>query len=47
MAAADDDIDDDFDEDDDGIQTVVTVEVNGLSLFTHHGVTAAAIARAT
>jgi dihydroneopterin aldolase len=46
MAAADDDIDDDglddeFDDDEDAIQTVVTVEVNGLSLFTHHGVTAA------
>ncbi len=46
MAAADDDIedddiDDDFDEDDEGVQTVVTVEINGLSLFTHHGVTAA------
>ena len=46
MDPADDDIeddglDDDFDEDDDGIQTVVTVEVNGLSLYTHHGVTPA------
>src|SRR3954451_14643243 len=43
MGAADEDIDDDedFDDDDDAIQTVVTVEVNGLSLFTHHGVTAA------
>jgi dihydroneopterin aldolase len=46
MDPADDDIendglDDDFDDDDDGIQTVVTVEVNGLSLYTHHGVTPA------
>ena len=44
MAPADDDLDDDIDDDfddEDGIQTVVTVEVNGLSLFTHHGVTAA------
>ena len=32
--------DDDFD-DDEVLQTVVTVEVNGLSLYTHHGVTAA------
>ncbi len=37
----DDDVDDDFDDEDAGIQTVVTVEVNGLSLYTHHGVTAA------
>src|SRR3954451_12658342 len=43
MGAADEDIDDDedFDDDDDAVQTVVTVEVNGLSLYTHHGVTAA------
>jgi dihydroneopterin aldolase len=48
MARRDDDdvndeIDDDgFDDDDhEGIQTVVTVEVNGLSLYTHHGVTPA------
>jgi dihydroneopterin aldolase len=47
MAPADDDdiedegLDDDFDGDDEDVQTVVTVEVNGLSLFTHHGVTAA------
>jgi dihydroneopterin aldolase len=34
---------DGFDEDDDedAVQTVVTVEINGLSLYTHHGVTAA------
>ena len=46
MGSADDDIeddglDDDFDDEDNGVQTVVTVEVNGLSLYTHHGVTAA------
>jgi dihydroneopterin aldolase len=35
------DDDDDFDDDDVRVQTVVTVEVNGLSLYTHHGVTAA------
>ena len=46
--AADDDADadrdderDDFDEDGDSFQTVVTVEVSGLSLYTHMGVTAA------
>lgn len=33
--------DDDFDDEDGRVQTVVTVEVNGLSLYTHHGVTAA------
>ena len=33
--------DDEFDDDEDRVQTVVTVEVNGLSLYTHHGVTAA------
>jgi 7,8-dihydroneopterin aldolase/epimerase/oxygenase len=37
---ADDALNDDFDDEDDG-QTVVTVEINGLSLYTHHGVTAA------
>jgi dihydroneopterin aldolase len=50
MAADDDDVDrdedhddetEDFDGDDDAFQTVVTVEINGLSLYTHHGVTAA------
>ena len=42
MAGDDDDSDDeDFDDDENPIQTVVTVEVNGLSLYTHHGVTAA------
>ena len=37
----DDDIDDGFDDEDDSVQTVVTVEINGLSLYTHHGVTSA------
>src|SRR5258708_9684365 len=32
---------DDEDEDGEGMQTVVTVEISGLSLYTHHGVTAA------
>jgi 7,8-dihydroneopterin aldolase/epimerase/oxygenase len=32
---------DDEDEDAEGMQTVVTVEISGLSLYTHHGVTAA------
>jgi 7,8-dihydroneopterin aldolase/epimerase/oxygenase len=32
----------DFDgEDDPGFQTVVSIEISGLSLYTHHGVTAA------
>src|ERR671917_551664 len=40
----DDDLDDDtgdFETDDDAFQTVVTIEISGLSLYTHHGVTAA------
>ncbi len=44
MASRDDDelSDEDFEDDDEQhIQTVVTVEVNGLSLYTHVGVTAA------
>jgi dihydroneopterin aldolase len=47
MAPADDDLDDaldddEFDDDDEPtVRTIVTVEVNGLSLYTHHGVTAA------
>jgi 7,8-dihydroneopterin aldolase/epimerase/oxygenase len=51
MAADDDDLDrdedeldddtEDFDGDDDAFQTVVTIEINGLSLYTHHGVTPA------
>lgn len=40
-----DDLDDDFDfgddDEEDGPQTEVTIEVTGLSLYTHHGVTAA------
>jgi dihydroneopterin aldolase len=39
-----DELDDDFDfgddDEEDGPQTEVTVEVTGLSLYTHHGVTA-------
>jgi dihydroneopterin aldolase len=47
MVPADDDADDDslddddFDDDDVVVRTIVTIEVNGLSLYTHHGVTAA------
>jgi dihydroneopterin aldolase len=48
MGPGDDDVNDElggdedgFDDDESGIQTVVTVEVNGLSLYTHHGVTPA------
>ena len=50
MGPADDDADrddlgddaDDFERDDDDVfQTVVTIEISGLSLYTHHGVTAA------
>ena len=47
MAPEDDDLeafepDDEFEDDDDGLErTAVSVEVTGLSLFTHHGVTAA------
>jgi dihydroneopterin aldolase len=36
-----DDGDDDFDEDEARSETEVTIEVSGLSLYTHHGVTAA------
>ena len=36
-----DDADDAFGEDEGEFQTVVTIEINGLSLYTHHGVTAA------
>ena len=36
----DDDLTDD-DDDDDGPEIGVTVEIAGLSLYTHHGVTAA------
>ncbi len=48
MAADDDDVDrddlddaDDFDAADGGYHNNVTVEIHGLSLYTHHGVTAA------
>lgn len=45
MDPGDDDLDESLDDDgfddEDRIQTVVTVEVNGLSLYTHHGVSAA------
>ena len=47
MAPDDEDLDDELededydDEDRDGPQTEVTIEVTGLSLYTHHGVTAA------
>jgi dihydroneopterin aldolase len=40
-ALGDDGFDEDEDEDDEEVRTSVTVEVNGLSLYTHHGVTAA------
>jgi 7,8-dihydroneopterin aldolase/epimerase/oxygenase len=36
-----DDGDEDFDDDDARAETEVTIEVAGLSLYTHHGVTAA------
>jgi dihydroneopterin aldolase len=38
-----DDLDDadDFDGDDDAFHTVVSIEITGLSLYTHHGVTPA------
>jgi dihydroneopterin aldolase len=45
MGSGDDDIDESLDDDEyddeERVQTVVTVEVNGLSLYTHHGVTPA------
>ena len=50
MAADDDDVDrddeldgdaEDFDTDDGAFQTVVTIEISGLSLYTHHGLTPA------
>ena len=38
----DEELDDDADDlDDDSSQTVVTIEITGLSLYTHHGVTPA------
>jgi 7,8-dihydroneopterin aldolase/epimerase/oxygenase len=36
-----DDLDDDRYDDDERSETVVTIEITGLSLFTHHGVTPA------
>lgn len=42
MTEHDDDLDDAFDPEDEGIpQHGVTVEITGLSLYTHHGVSAA------
>jgi 7,8-dihydroneopterin aldolase/epimerase/oxygenase len=47
MAPDDEDLDDELEDDDyddeerEGPQTEVTIEVTGLSLYTHHGVTAA------
>jgi 7,8-dihydroneopterin aldolase/epimerase/oxygenase len=47
MAADDDDVegdeplDDAFSQDEGEFQTVVSIEINGLSLYTHHGVTEA------
>ncbi len=37
----DEDLDDEYDDEDGAPQTEVTIEVSGLSLFTHHGVTEA------
>jgi dihydroneopterin aldolase len=37
----DDDLSDDDEDEDEGPEVGVTVEITGLSLFTHHGVTAA------
>ncbi|MEA2253908.1 MAG: 7,8-dihydroneopterin aldolase/epimerase/oxygenase, partial [Solirubrobacteraceae bacterium] len=43
MAPEDDDEleDDEYDDDEEAPQTEVTIEVTGLSLYTHHGVTPA------
>jgi dihydroneopterin aldolase len=41
MPEPDDDLDDDEFEEEQGPQTEVTIEISGLSLYTHHGVTAA------
>jgi dihydroneopterin aldolase len=41
MADPDDDDDFDVDDDDDGPEIGATIEIVGLSLFTHHGVTEA------
>jgi 7,8-dihydroneopterin aldolase/epimerase/oxygenase len=36
---SDEDLDDEYDDEEGAPQTEVTIEVSGLSLFTHHGVT--------
>jgi dihydroneopterin aldolase len=36
-----DELDDDLDDDDEPSEPVVTIEISGLSLYTHHGVSAA------
>jgi dihydroneopterin aldolase len=36
---SDEDLDDEYDDEESAPQTEVTIEVSGLSLFTHHGVT--------
>jgi 7,8-dihydroneopterin aldolase/epimerase/oxygenase len=43
MAPDDDDLDDEYDDDEEeeGSQTEVSIEVTGLSLYTHHGVSEA------
>jgi dihydroneopterin aldolase len=46
MAPDEDDLDEEFEEDEydengEGPQTEVTIEITGLSIYTHHGVTAA------
>ncbi len=47
MGAGDDDLDDEledderFDDDDERVATFVSIDINGLSLYTHHGVSAA------
>jgi dihydroneopterin aldolase len=38
---ADDELDDDLDDDEEASEPEVTIEVTGLSLYTHHGVTEA------
>jgi dihydroneopterin aldolase len=38
---SDEDLDDEYDDEEGAPQTEVTIEVSGLSLFTHHGVTEA------
>lgn len=40
-AEFDDDIDDELDEDEEPSEPVVTIEISGLSLYTHHGVSEA------